>query len=371
MSRRPLSELAPEHVRRFEAYAPSPPDHVFLARHGLPHLLRLHNNENHLGPPPAAARVIAEYESGRGALYPSGDCYDLRQALGKRFAKDPGRFLVGNGSCEVIASVIKAFCGPGDNIVTADKTFAVYEWVAEFSGFEARLTPLRNGAYDPEALLEAMDERTKIVFVCNPNNPTGGRWNLDTTEDFLARVDGRAIVVMDEAYFEYVDKPDHPDGMELMERHPNVVVFRTFSKMYALAGLRIGWLCGTEEVVEMIRRTHIVYSVNGLGQAAALAALSDDAGHIAATRAMVAEARAYVHALAGELGLAVQDGEGNFAMLKVPVSDTLLARKLLLQGVMVRTMTGFRFPGWIRVSLAPMPMMQAFGDALRKALGKA
>ena len=366
---RPLSELVPEHIRRFEPYIPNPPDHVFRQRYGLTNLVRLHNNENHLGPPPAAARVARDYTDERLALYPNGDCWDLRYALAERFGMTPANFLVGNGSCEIIASVIKAFCTVGDNIVTADKTFAVYEWVAEFSGFEARLTALRpDGAYDPEALLASMDDRTKIVFVCNPNNPTGGRWDRATAEDFLDRVDGRAIVVLDEAYFEYVEEPDRADGLELMRRWPNVVVFRTFSKMYGLADVRVGWLCASEELTDMIRRTHIVYSVNGLGQAAALAALGDDAAHILASRAMVREARAYVAGLAEELGLPTQHGWGNFMMLQAPISDTLLARKMLLRGVLIRAMTPFRCPGWVRVSLAPLPMMEIFGVHLRAAL---
>jgi Histidinol-phosphate/aromatic aminotransferase and cobyric acid decarboxylase len=264
----PIAELVPEYIRSFEAYVPSCPDPELMRLYGVNHLHRLNNNENALGPPPAARKVIQDFEAQRSAIYPSGDSFFLRKTLAERFGKDPNRFLVGNGSCEVIASVIKAFCEKGDNIITADKTFAVYEWVAEFSGFQARLIPLRNYGYDPDAMLAAMDRRTKILFVCNPNNPTGTWWDRDTMERFLRQVDGRAIVVVDEAYREYVDDERFPDGMELMERHPNVVVFRTFSKMYALAGLRVGYVCGQREVVEYIRRTHIVYSVNGVGQPA-------------------------------------------------------------------------------------------------------
>lgn len=383
--RRALIDLAPAHVRGFEAYVPSPPDAELMRRFGLPRLLRLHNNENHLGPPPSAKAVLDAFHDGppgmparpaRAALYPSGDCFDLRRVLAARHGKDPEQFLVGNGSCEVIASVIKAFCEPGDNIVTADRTFAVYEWVAEFSGIEARLTPLLpwpNAAFDPQAMLDAMDARTKILFVCNPNNPTGGRWDQAAMEAFLDAVAGRAVVVLDEAYFEYVDLPDHPDGMRLMERHPNLVVFRTFSKMYGLAGLRVGWLCGGLEAVDVIRRTHLVYSVNAPGQEAALAAIADpaeDAAHVAATRRMVAEGKAFLRQTASRLGLETLGGEGNWLLLKVPMADTLLARRLLLRGVMVRAMTSFRFPGHVRVSMAPLPMLEALAQALEESLAE-
>jgi len=367
---RQLAELVPAHVLNFESYVPSRPDDVLMRQYGVERLYRLNNNENALGPPPAAREVLAAFPPERGAVYPSGDCFFLRQALGEAFGKDPGRFLVGNGSCEVITSVIKAFCQPGDNIVTADKTFAVYEWVAAFSGIEPRLVPLKDYALDPDAMLAAMTGRTKVVFVCNPNNPTGSWWGRDTLERFLKAVGGRAVVVLDEAYREFLDDPDFPDGMEAMERHPNVLVFRTFSKMYGLAALRVGYLCGGLEAVDIVRRTHLVYSVNSLGQLAARAALGEGASHAAATRRMVAQAGEYLRAVFDSLGLEHVSGAGNFIMARVPVPDTLLYRLLMKQGVMIRTMTGFRFPNWIRVTLAREPAMEAFAKALRRSLDK-
>jgi len=365
-----LADLVPAHVLSFESYVPSRPDDVLMRQYGVDRLYRLNNNENALGPPPAARAVLAAFPPERGAVYPSGDCFSLRQALGSTFGKAPERFLVGNGSCEVITSVIKAFCQPGDNIVTADKTFAVYEWVAAFSGIEPRLVPLRDYALDPQAMLAAMTDRTKIVFLCNPNNPTGSWWSGATLERFLRGVDGRAIVILDEAYCEFVDSPDFPNGMEVMERHPNVLVFRTFSKMYGLAALRVGYLCGGLEAVDIIRRTHLVYSVNSLGQLAAKAALENGEEHLAATRRMVAQAADYLKSTFDALGLEHVSGEGNFIMARVPVPDTLLYRLLMRQGVMVRTMTGFRFPNWIRVTLALEPAMEAFAKALRRSLDK-
>ena len=366
-----LLDRVPDYVRSFERYVPSRPDPVLMRQFGVAHLFRLNNNENALGPPPLAQEAIAAFPPARGAIYPSGDAYDLRQALAAKFGKSPEQFLVGNGSCEVISSVIRAFCGPGDAIVTADKTFAVYEWVAKFSGIEARLVPLKHQALSPEAMLAAVTERTKIVFVCNPNNPTGSWWNRASLERFLAALDDRALVVLDEAYREFLDDPDFPDGLEVMERHANVLVFRTFSKMYGLAGFRIGYLGGSLEAVDIVRRTHIAYSVNSPGQIAAMAALADDAGHIVATRRMVDEAKSFLRDLFDSLGLEYVSGAGNFLMVRTPLSDTLLYRKLMREGVMVRTMTGFRYPNWIRVSLAQQPAMEAFAKALTKVLDHA
>ncbi len=368
MNKFDLTHLVPSHIQAFQAYYPSKPDQELMRLYGVDHLHRLNNNENALGPPPEVYSIVEEFPPKAVPVYPNGDCHYLCQKLAEKFGKEGNQFLVGNGSCEVISSVIKAFCEEGDNIVTADKTFAVYEWVAEFSGFEARLIPLVDSTFDPRGMLDAMDERTKILFVCNPNNPTGTYWDKETMTAFLDEVNGRAMVVIDEAYFEYVEKDDFPDGMELMKNYPNVIIFRTFSKMYALASLRIGYLCGTAEAVDMVRRTHIVYSVNTLAQQSAIAAISNDGAFIQATRDMVRDAKEMLSAMFEKYGLEYICNEGNYLMVRVPSSDTLIYRKLMKEGVMVRTMTGFRFPNWIRVSLVQLPVMEDFCAAFQKIL---
>ncbi|MBU4193194.1 MAG: aminotransferase class I/II-fold pyridoxal phosphate-dependent enzyme, partial [Proteobacteria bacterium] len=330
-----LHRLVPAHVRSFETYHPSNPDPELMRLYGVDHLHRLNNNENALGPPPEVREVVDTFPPRAVPVYPNGDCFTLRHRLADKFGKNADQFLVGNGSCEVIASVIKAFCEEGDNIVTADKTFAVYEWVAEFSGFEARLIPLKDMAFDPQAMLDAMDARTKILFICNPNNPTGTYWDRETMHGFLDAVGNRAMVVIDEAYIEYVEKDDCPDGLELLERYPNVLIFRTFSKMYALAALRVGYLCGSAEVVDLVRRTHIVYSVNTLAQQCAVAALENDGLFVRQTRAMVREARAMLCPMFDGMGLEYLANEGNFLMARVPMPDTLMYRKLMRKGVLV------------------------------------
>lgn len=357
-----LDSIIPEYVRNFQAYIPSKPDNILMKEYGTTFLHRLNNNENTLGPPPLAFKIISGFQSSSAAIYPSGDSYDLRMALSLRTGLNEDRFLVGNGSCEVISSVIKAFCEPGDNIITADKTFAVYEWVSEFSGIEARLVPLVNYSFDPQGMLDRIDRRTKIIFLCNPNNPTGTYWNRDLLVDFIEKAGDDKIIVIDEAYCEYVEKNDYPDGLGLMERFPNVIVFRTFSKMYALAGLRIGYLAGSEDAVSAVRRTCVAYSVNRLAQQAACAALEDDADHIRNTRKMVREAGVFLSGLCDDLELEHVRGEGNYMMIKVPVNDMLMYRRLMKKGMMVRSMTGFRFPGWIRVTLGEKNVMEKFAD---------
>ncbi len=280
---------------------------------------------------------------------------------------DPDQFLVGNGANEVIAFVIKAFCEQGDNIITADKTFAVYEWVAEFSGFEARLVPLVDYGFDAEGMIRRIDDRTKVLFVCNPNNPTGKYWDERTLRAFLDEIGGERIVVVDEAYREFVESPDFPDSMALMKEYPNLVVFRTFSKMYGLAGLRIGYLAGTREVVDFIRKTCVVYSVNALAQVAAFAAL-DDKEHIPRTREGIRAGKAFLLKELELMGLPYVHGEGNFVMTHLPMSDSLAYRKMMTRGVMVRAMTGFRFPNWIRITVSHREALEAFAEALSGVL---
>ncbi len=362
-----LGSLVPEYIKHFDPYIPSRPDLELMKMYGCEHIYRLNNNENPLGPPAASQEIIRRLWPPKAAIYPSGDVYYMKQRLAEKFNMHPDQFLFGNGANEVIAFVIKAFCQEGDNIITADKTFAVYEWVATFSGFEARLVPLKDFGFDDEGMLRQIDERTKILFVCNPNNPTGTYWNEDKLRRFLNAVGGRQIVVVDEAYFEFVEKGDFPDGMKLIDEYPNLVVFRTFSKMYGLAGLRIGYLAGSLETVDIIRRTCVVYSVNTVAQDTALAAIDDDE-HVWRTRNLVREEKAYLKEEIDQLGLQTQSGEGCYIMIKLPMSDTMAYRKFMAEGVMIRSMTGFRFPNWIRVSTGKHEAMEAFAETLKKIL---
>ena len=363
-----LKHLVPDYIQHYQSYVPSKPDQELKQLYGCPVLHRLNNNENPLGPPPAAQAIVRQFPPAKSAIYPSGDSYFLRVALAEQFGKHPEQFLVGNGSCEVISSVLKAFCERGDNIVTADKTFAVYEWVAEFSGFDRHLVPLKDFAFDDEGLLSQIDVRTKIIFICNPNNPTGTYWDRDRLIRFLNQVAGRCIVVLDEAYFEYVESNDVPDGLSLIDQYPNLIVFRTFSKMYGLAGLRIGYLAGSREVVDLVRRAYVVYSVNTIAQAAASAAVRQGEDHVLATRALMREGKAFLQQALNSLGLTYLCNAGSYVMIQVPLSDTLLYRKLMKRGLMIRTMTGFRFPNWIRVTVVGVDILQQLVDALAEEL---
>lgn len=364
----PLNTLVPAHLHTIEAYIPSKPDDILRKMYNSPFLYRMNNNENVLGPPEKAISAIMNFDPERASVYPNGDGYLLRHRLAEVFGLSSCSFIIGNGANEVIAFVIKAFCHMGDNIITSDKTFAVYEWVAEFSGVACRLAPLRDYAFDDGGILARIDDKTKVIFICNPNNPTGTYWNEAKLRKFLEKINGRQIVVVDEAYAEFVEQPDFPDSMRLIREFPNLVVFRTFSKMYGLAALRIGYLAGNRTVVDAIRRTCVVYSVNTLAQEAALGALLDDGTHIRKTRTLIRASRKFLSAELDEMGLPYISGEGNFIVIRLPLSDTLAYRKLMQKGYMVRTMTGFRFPNHIRVTLHDVPVMEGFVRALRETV---
>lgn len=365
-----FKRLVPSHVRGFEAYIPSKPDAELCRLYGVPWLHRLNNNENPLGPPPSACEVLRGLDPHSVSTYPSGDCWALRGKIASIWHVDREQVIVGNGANEVISFVIKAFCEAGDNIITADRTFAVAEWIARFSGVEPRLTPLFNQRFDAAALLAAMDSRTKVIVICNPNNPTGTHWTSAELEDLLQRVNGRAIVVVDEAYAEYMDAPDYPDSRAFLERHANFVVFRTFSKAWGLAGLRIGYLVGGRDLVDAVRRTAIVYSINSIAQDAALAALEDDGGHLLRSRELVRESRKLVEEAMLALKVPTISHGGNFIMLRLPMGDTLAYRLLMARGYMVRSMTTFRFPGWVRVSLSHNDVMRGFISSLTELVSE-
>ena len=365
-----LESLVPSYVRSFEPYIPSKPDEELKKLYRCDRLFRLNNNENPLGPPPRAQAFLAAFQPDRGSLYPSGDSFFLRRALAGKFHLDAEQFIVGNGANEVITFVIKAFCQPGDNIVTADRTFAVYEWVASFSGVEARLVPLLGFRFDDQGMRARIDGHTKVVFLCNPNNPTGTYWDEDLLRRFLDAVGPRHIVVLDEAYGEYVERADFPDGLKLLREYENLVVFRTFSKMYGLAGLRIGYLAASPTLIDIVRHTGVVYSVNSLAQGAAEAALADD-GHIRRTRELVKGEKQFLVEAVKDLGLPVQADQGCYVMVRTPLNDTLVYRKMMQRGVMIRSMTGFRYPDWIRISIGLHDAMEACVNALSEVVADA
>jgi histidinol-phosphate aminotransferase len=348
-------------------YEPGKPVEEVQRELGLERVVKLASNE---GPFPPFAAALEAIE--RVALdlnrYPDGGCFALRTALAERHGVDFDEIVVGSGADGVIDLLSQATLDPGDEIVCGWPSFPSYVLDAVKLGAVAKKVPLRNDTYDLDALLDAVGPRTKLVYVCHPNNPTGTGNGRDELTAFFDRVPGHVLVVLDQAYFEYIDDADYADGIADLFRHGRrVVVLRTFSKIYGLAGLRIGYGVAPADVVAATGKVRRAFDVPTTAQAAALASMDDDA-EIARRRAENARGRAQLEtALRGHGIEPVGPALGNF--LYADVGDgRAVFEQLLRQGVVVRPLAGFGSPGAIRVSVGTADENAFFTAALGHVL---
>ena len=362
-----LDILVPAYVREFEPYVPSKPDPELKKLYGCRRLYRLNNNENPLGPPPGAQEVIRHFLPPKGAVYPSGESYYLRREIAALHGIDPDQIVVGNGANEVIAFVIKAFCEKGDNIITADKTFAVYEWVATFSGIGARTIPLKDEGFDDREMLRARDGNTKILFVCNPNNPTGTIVTRKALDEFLSKLPDRVILVLDEAYCDFVDSPNFPDGVGYVKKGKQVIVLRTFSKVYGLAGLRIGYALGREDLIKGLNQVRDPFPVHRLAQVAAEAALKDKEYEEMSVQ-MVRDGRKYLCRELERLGLSYVPSQANFILIDFGRDINRVFEDLLREGIIIRPGRMWNYPTSGRVTIGRIGDHRRLIKALRKIL---
>ncbi|GIX06236.1 MAG: histidinol-phosphate aminotransferase [Candidatus Poribacteria bacterium] len=333
---------------------------------GLQDVIKLASNENPLGPSPRALEAIRSAAK-QVHLYPDGNAYYLKQALAEHLDVDPSQILLGNGSNEVLQMLGEALLLPGDHLAYSDQAFVVYDLIRAIFGAKATKPPLREYTYDLEALAEAVRPETKIVFIANPNNPTGTYVRRNELERFLDRIPETTLVVLDEAYFEYVTAPDYPNGLEYVRQGRNVLVTRTFSKIYGLAGLRVGYGIGRPELISWLNRVRQPFNVNALGQAAARAALEDQ-GHLEKGRRINQVGMAYLEEALRSLGLEVVPSVANFLLVHLKRSGARVAEALLRRGVIVRPMGGYRFPDSIRVTIGLPEENERFVAALREVL---
>jgi histidinol-phosphate aminotransferase len=316
---------------------------------GVGRVVKLASNENPLGPSPRALEAAA------AALpslhrYPDAPATALREALAERLSVAPSQVVIGNGSTDLIDLLARAFLGPEDNAVISERAFARFGQVVGARNGKARLVPMRRSTHDLEGMAAAADERTRLVYVANPNNPTG-TWNRrPEVEAMIDALPPRALLVLDEAYFEYADDPDYPNGTEWVVAGAPVVVLRTFSKVYGLAGLRIGYGVAAPEVVEAIDTIREPFNSNAVGQAAALAAL-DDRDHVTRALALNRSERPRLEAELRRRGLETLPSLGNFLCVETRRDGELVFRRLLERGVIVRPLRAYRMPQSLRVSV--------------------
>ncbi len=328
-------------------------------------VIKLASNENSLGPSPKAVAAMQD-AVGRVHEYPDGSAFHLKRLLAERVGVSPSNLVLGNGSNEVLEFVAHACISPGSEVVVSQYCFAVYPIVTHLMGGSLVTVPARDYGHDLGRMLDAITDRTRVVFVANPNNPTGTHIPADEVEAFLERVPSSVLVVMDEAYIEYLDDP-----LDLVPRvrsgeQPNLLLTRTFSKIYGLAGLRLGYGIGAPEVVSVLEKVRQPFNINLVAQAGAMAAL-DDSEHTEKTRRNnSAEIRWFEQQL-GDLSLVWVPSRANFLLVKVGEGGRVFDR-MQRDGVIVRPMGGYGLPEWVRISIGLPEENQRCLQALRAAL---
>ena len=347
-------------------YEPGKPVEAVQRELGLDHVVKLASNEGPFPPFPAALEAMerAALELNR---YPDGGAWLLRSELAERNGVAFEELIVGAGADGIIDLLAQATLDPGDEVVCGWPSFPSYVLTAAKLGAEPRRVPLRDHTYDLEGLLAAIGSRTKLVYVCHPNNPTGTANGREELLAFLDRLPEHVLCVLDQAYFEYIDDPDYVDGLELFRAGRRIVVLRTFSKIYGLAGLRVGWAAAPADVATATSKVRRAFDVAAVAQAAALASL-DDPQEIARRRALNATGRERLAEILRGRGLdPVGPARGNFLFADVGGGRELFER-LLREGVIVRPLDGFGAPEGIRVTVGAPDENEAFAVALGHVL---
>jgi histidinol-phosphate aminotransferase len=339
----------PAHLEGLDRYEPGLSLEQAARESGLRQVVKLASNENPLGPSPRAL------EAARSALarvnrYPDGPAIALRAALARGLGVDASQVVIGNGSTDLIDLLARAFLGPEDNAVISEGAFARFAQVVRARNGRPRLVPMRERTHDLAAMRAAVDERTRLVYVANPNNPTG-TWNRRReVEAFLADLPPEVLLVLDEAYFEYADDPDYPDGVDFVREGRPVAVLRTFSKVHGLAGLRIGYAIAAAEVVEAVDIVREPFNSNLPGQAAALAALGDRE-HVRRTVELTRSERERMARALRERGLDVLPSLANFLFVDLARDAAPVYRDLVAGGVIVRPLRAYGFETALRISI--------------------
>jgi histidinol-phosphate aminotransferase len=358
-------ELANPQLRDLKPYEPGKPIEQTAHELGVDprEIVKLASNENPLGPSPKAVLAMrAALE--KGHLYPEGSCIYLRKAIATKLGLATENVILGNGSNEVLEFLGHAFLNPCDDVVTSQYAFVVYKLIATSFGARTIEVPSPDYQQDLDRILAAITRKTRLIFIPNPNNPTGTLLSQQAIDRFMSHVPERIVAVFDEAYFEFIDHP--PDTLRFVREGRNIVVLRTFSKIHGLAGLRIGYAVGPAELIEVLHKTRQPFNVNSIAQVGALAALRDDE-HLRETKRAIDEGRAYLHEQFPKMKIPFVPGTANFVMVNVGDGHAVF-EKLLRQGIIVRPLKGYNLPEWVRISVGKMEENRKLVAALKKAM---
>jgi histidinol-phosphate aminotransferase len=366
-----FERLAAPGVRKLQPYQPGKPIEELEREYGVSDVVKLASNENPLGPSPKALAAM-HLRAADLARYPDGNGFELKHALSGHLDVGMDQITLGNGSNDVLELVARAFATPGDEVVFSEHAFAVYPIVTQAIGAKPVAAKAKDWGHDLEAMAAAVTERTRLVFIANPNNPTGTWVDGEALERFVAGVPEHVIVVVDEAYFEFAADPEagvegYPDTLHWLGRYPNLIVTRTFSKAYGLAGLRVGYAVSHPEVADLLNRVRQPFNANSAALAAAAAALADTE-HLARGLRLNREEMARLTDAFERMGLAWIPSVGTFVAVEVGQPGAEVYEALLREGVIVRPVGAYGMPNHLRVSVGLPEENQRFIDALGKAL---
>jgi len=358
--------LVPPYIESLQPYVPGKPIGEVRREYGLDTIVKLASNENPFGPSPKALEALGAH-FGSLHLYPNGG-YDLRVALAGIQGLSPENVIVGNGSEGIMSIIIRTFLNDDDEVLTTEGAFIGFQVLAKSRGVPYRTVPYRRWHYDLEAIAEAISDRTKIIYLANPNNPTGTIFTRSEFDAFYRRVPERVLIILDEAYYEFAkDSPEYPDSMAY--RYDNVITLRTFSKAHGLAGLRIGYGFAHGELIRNLLKVKLPFEPGTLAQAAGIAAL-EDTGHLTRTVDNNREGVAALTRAFGELGLDVAPSHANFVMFSLRGKEEVdrVNEALLRRGVIVRPLGAFGLPQCIRVTAGTPEENSTAISALRAVL---
>jgi histidinol-phosphate aminotransferase len=357
--------LVRKNITTVTAYLAGKPIEETKRQLGLKKVIKLASNENPLGVSP---RALAAMKKNLASIhrYPDSNGFYLKKRLARHLAVEPGNIVLGNGSDELIDIIIKTFVEDDERILTADVTFLEYEIIAKVNGRSVDKVPLKYFTYDLEAMKRKIDKKTKLVFIANPNNPTGTYITHRALEDFLADIPEQVIVVLDEAYEAFIDVDDFPASLSYVNTK-NVIVMKTFSKAYGLAGLRIGYAVARTDFTEYMERVRQPFNTNLLAQAAALAAL-DDRGFLKKTRAVVLEGKRYLYDALKNSGIPFVPSVANFVLIDTGKDGVTVFKDMLKYGLIVRDMKQYGLKNFIRVTIGTKKENERFVKVLKKVL---
>lgn len=333
---------------------------------GITNIIKLASNENPIGPSSLAVEAI-KAAAEKVNLYPDGNSYYLKNDLAKHLNVKPENLILGNGSNEVLTVMGDTFVSPGDEVIYSEQAFVVYTLVANICGATSVMVPLKNYTHDLVAMASLITGKTKVIFIANPNNPTGTMVTAEEVEAFMQRVPEYVLVVFDEAYYEYVEREDYPQTLKYVYEGRNVIVLRTFSKIYGLAGLRIGYGISNEHIIELMNKVRQPFNANLIAQEAARASLQD-VTHVEKSKQNNSAGKAYLCSKLEEMALEYVPTEANFILIHLSRSGQEVTDELLKLGVIVRPMAGYKFPNSIRVTIGTSEQNQRFIEALRTVL---